>query len=92
MNLSLPPPISLDYPFGVGLVGGPAYVKFGNIEHTVAVGKHLRSQCLRVECVSRSCGEDRKGEKMREQRPESLADIGLKPTPRELLGRAGPAH
>jgi hypothetical protein len=92
MTLSLPLPVALDYPFGVGLVGGPAYVQFGNIEHAIAANKQLGLQRLRVEYMPRGRGDDRKGERTREQRPKSLTDLELKPPPHELLGRAEPEY
>jgi hypothetical protein len=77
--LNLPPPVALDYPFGIGLVGGPVYVKFEKVEHSIAAVSQLNSQNLRADHRTRNHGEEWRGERLRNQCPGVLGDLGLGP-------------
>jgi hypothetical protein len=77
IDLNLPTPIVLDYPFGIGLVGGPAYALFDKPEHAIAAVSQLNSQSLRTEHRVRSQGEGRRDERLRNQYPGVLSDLGF---------------
>ncbi|KAH0563312.1 hypothetical protein GP486_002118 [Trichoglossum hirsutum] len=78
-DLSVPTPTAIDYPFGIGLIGGPVYLKFEKAEHSIAAVSLLKSQNLRADHRTRNYGEEWKGGRLRNQCPRALSDLGLEP-------------